>query len=38
MPTLLIRSGRVIAPANQRDEVVDIFIQDGKIAAPKKDA
>ncbi|HBF33516.1 TPA: dihydroorotase [Candidatus Sumerlaeota bacterium] len=32
MPTLLIRNGRVIDPATQRDEVIDIFIQDGKIA------
>jgi len=32
----VIRNGRIIDPANQRDEVADIFIVDGKIAAKTK--
>ena len=35
--TLLIRGGRVIDPANDFDEVADILIIDGKIAAVKPD-
>ena len=31
MSTLLIRGGRVIDPANGRDEIADVFVQDGKI-------
>jgi dihydroorotase len=31
MSALIIRGGRVIDPANNRDEVSDIFIEDGKI-------
>lgn len=27
----LIKNGRVIDPANNRDEICDIFVQDGKI-------
>lgn len=34
----VIRNGRIIDPANQRDEVGDLFIVDGKIAAIAKDA
>ena len=33
MRTMHIRNGRIIDPANQRDEVADLFIVDGKIAA-----
>jgi len=29
---IIIRNGRVIDPANKRDEVVDLAILDGKIA------
>jgi dihydroorotase len=29
----VIRNGRIIDPANQRDEVSDVFVVDGKIAA-----
>jgi dihydroorotase len=32
----VIRNGRIIDPANQRDEVADLFIVDGKIAAKAK--
>src|SRR2546430_5384620 len=37
MSAAIIRNGRVIDPANKRDEVVDLAIADGKIAksAPK---
>ena len=37
MSITIIRNGRVIDPANRRDEVVDLAIVDGKIAksAPK---
>ena len=31
----IIRNGRIIDPANGRDEVADLFIADGKIAAEK---
>ncbi|HEY2614475.1 MAG TPA: dihydroorotase [Chthoniobacterales bacterium] len=34
----VIRNGRVIDPANQRDEVGDVFICDGKFAAGAADA
>lgn len=33
MASLLITNGRVIDPANKIDEVRDVFVQDGKIAA-----
>jgi len=36
MTTLLIKNGRVIDPASKRDEVADVFIQDGKIVAVGK--
>ena len=32
MSTTIIRNGRVIDPANKRDEVVDLAIVDGRIA------
>ncbi|HEX4631490.1 MAG TPA: dihydroorotase [Chthoniobacterales bacterium] len=32
---LVIRNGRVIDPANQRDEIADLFVVDGKIAKTK---
>jgi dihydroorotase len=38
MNTLIIRNGRIIDPANKRDEVGDLFIVDGKIAAKAKSA
>lgn len=31
MPNLLIKNGRVIDPANNRDEIADVYIKDGKI-------
>jgi len=36
--TTIIRNGRVIDPANKRDEVADLCIVDGKIAASTKDS
>jgi dihydroorotase len=36
MNAMIIRNGRIIDPANQRDEVADLFIVDGKIAAKGK--
>ncbi|MEY2562437.1 MAG: dihydroorotase [Verrucomicrobiota bacterium] len=30
---MVIRNGRIIDPANQRDEIADLFIVDGKIAS-----
>lgn len=33
----VIRNGRIIDPANQRDEIADLFIADGKIAAEGSD-
>src|SRR3989338_8001631 len=33
---ILIRNGRVIDPANKRDEIVDILIKEGKIAKVDK--
>jgi dihydroorotase len=38
MTALIIRKGRIIDPANQRDEVGDLFIVDGKLAAKAKDS
>jgi len=32
MSAAIIRNGRVIDPANKRDEIVDLLIADGKIA------
>ncbi|MGZ5019639.1 MAG: dihydroorotase [Chthoniobacterales bacterium] len=32
MSTTIIRNGRIIDPANKRDEIADLFISDGKIA------
>ena len=32
MNSIIIRNGRIIDPANQRDEIGDLFISDGKIA------
>jgi dihydroorotase len=37
MSAIIIRNGRIIDPANQRDEVGDLFIVDGKIAAKASD-
>jgi dihydroorotase len=36
MNALIIRNGRIIDPANRRDEIADLFIVDGKIAAKAK--
>ena len=33
MSATIIRNGRVIDPANKRDEVADVYIADGKIVA-----
>ena len=32
MSATIIRNGRVIDPANKRDEVIDLLIIDGKVA------
>ena len=37
MSTLLIQNGRVVDPKNDKDEIADIFMRDGKIAATGKD-
>src|SRR3989344_5868189 len=37
MSTLLIQNGRVVDPKNDKDEIADIFVRDGKIAAIGKD-
>jgi dihydroorotase len=37
MSSLLIRNGRVIDPANKRDEVADLYIADGKIVGSKSE-
>lgn len=37
MSATLIRNGRIIDPANGRDEVGDLFINDGRIAAARND-
>jgi len=36
MSSLLIKNGRVIDPRNHRDGAMDIFVQDGKVAAVGK--
>lgn len=36
MSKIIIKNGRLIDPANQRDEVCDIFISNGQITATKK--
>ena len=33
----IIRNGRVIDPANKRDEIADLYISDGKIVGPKSE-
>ncbi len=38
MGAILLTGGRVIDPANRRDEIADILIADGRIAAVGKDA
>lgn len=37
MSATIIRNGRVIDPANKRDEVADVYIADGKIVASKSE-
>jgi dihydroorotase len=37
MKTIIIRNGRIMDPANQRDEIADLFIVDGKIAGASSD-
>ena len=32
MPSLLLRNGRIIDPANHRDETADLALVDGRIA------
>jgi dihydroorotase len=36
MTSLLIRGGRLIDPKNKRDGVMDVFVQDGKVASVGK--
>jgi len=38
MSATIIRHGRVIDPANKRDEISDLFFRDGKIVDPFSDA
>ncbi|HEY4639195.1 MAG TPA: dihydroorotase [Candidatus Udaeobacter sp.] len=37
MSAIIIRNGRVIDPANKRDEVADVYIADAKIVASKSE-
>ena len=37
MSATIIRNGRVIDPANKRDEVGDVYIENGKIVASKSE-
>jgi dihydroorotase len=37
MSALVIRNGRVIDPANNRDEIADLYISDGKIVGSKSE-
>ena len=37
MNALIIRNGRVIDPANKRDEIADLYITDGKIVGSKSE-
>jgi dihydroorotase len=37
MSATIIRNGRVIDPANKRDEVADVYIADGKIVSSKSE-
>src|SRR5207245_5480587 len=37
MSAMIIRNGRVIDPANKRDEVADLYITDGNIVASKSE-
>jgi dihydroorotase len=37
MSATIIRNGRVIDPANQRNEIADLYIADGKIVASKSE-
>src|SRR5436309_1661084 len=37
MSALVIRNGRVIDPANKRDEIADLYITDGKIVGSKSE-
>ena len=37
MRATIIRNGRVIDPANKRDEIADVYIADGKIVASKSE-
>src|SRR5260370_20371718 len=37
MSALIIRKGRVIDPANKRDEIGDLYITDGKIVGSKSE-
>jgi dihydroorotase len=37
MSAAIIRNGRVIDPANKRDEIADVYVADGKIVASKSE-
>ncbi len=37
MNATIIRNGRVINPANKRDEVAEVYIADGKIVTSKSE-
>jgi dihydroorotase len=37
LSTTVIRNGRVIDPANKRDEIADLYIEEGKIVAAKSE-
>ena len=37
MSAIIIRGGRIIDPANKRDEIADLYIVDGKIVGSKSE-
>src|SRR4029077_21024200 len=37
MSAMIIRNGRVVDPANRRDEIADLYISDGKVVGSKSE-
>ena len=37
MSAMIIRNGRVVDPANRRDEIADLYIADGKVVGSKSE-
>ena len=33
---ILLKGGRIVDPVNERDEIADLWIEDGHIAAPPR--